>query len=649
MKKTDTNAPKYWQSLEERNGGLLVEQPSDEFAQPLEIDDMDPPTRRHFMGVMGASMAMASMSGCIRRPVEKIVSYREMPEDILPGAPNYYATGTHIGGEAIGLVVESNEGRPTKVEGNFEHPWSNGGTNAMHQASVIDLYDPLRVQAPHKGLKAVEAKVAYKGIKDHFASKLPTNGKGVYVLSGANPSPTFDTLMRRFRQRFPLAQWLTYEPVSHDNERNGLKAAFGKPRRAVVSYERARVVLSLDADFLGTGAGSVVNSSRWAKLRTLKDEKSQMSRLYSVEGVLSLTGANADHRLRLATSQIEAFAFQVAIELQKDNLVLPADLHAAAPEKAKGLSAEAKEFAKVVASDLTDATKPVGMATHGVVVAGRRQSALVHNLVAAINQFLVKTSGVVTYFADPGRPENDAGDAANIAKLKADLDAGKVDTLVVIGSNPVYSAPGNLGLKDSIRKAKTLMSLADYHDETAKGGTWTFPRAHYLEAWGDLVSPMGTLTIQQPLIAPLHEGTMSDIEFLARILGDEPTDGHTLVRQYWQRVWKDKSNFEKVWRKRLHEGKALKPVLYPMAGFETHRGAKGLLGKKAAAKAASKDNLEVVFLESHPFTMGVTRTTRFSKSVPTPSQRSAGITRFSSAQRPLQTWGLSHQASSVKR
>jgi molybdopterin-containing oxidoreductase family iron-sulfur binding subunit len=245
-----------------------------------------------------------------------------------------------------------------------------------------------------------------------------------------------------------------------------------------------------------------------------------------------------------------------------------------------------------------DSTKAVGMATHSAIVVGRRQSPLVHNLVAAINQFLLKTSGVVAYFADPGRPEDDAGDAANIALLKADLDAGKVDTLVVMGSNPVYSAPGHLDLKTSIRKAKTLMCLSDYHDETSKGCSWTFPRAHYMEAWGDLVAPMGTLTVQQPLIDPLHEGTMSELEFLARILGDEPTDGHTLVRRHWERVW-GTTGFEKRWRKRLHEGKALKPVLYPMAGFETHQGAKSLLAKKPTVKKASKTSLDVIFVESH--------------------------------------------------
>ena len=217
----------------------------DEFGQPLEVNEMDEPSRRHFMGIMGASMAMASMSGCIRRPMETIVSYREMPEDVLPGVPNHYATGTHIGGNAIGLVVESNDGRPTKVEGNFEHPASLGGTSGIHQASVLDLYDPLRVQSPFQGLKPVTGEAASKALTKYFQGEpLRTNGKGVFVLTGAMPSPTFEGLTKRFKQRFPLAKWMTYEPLSH-NERIGLQAAYGKPRRAVCNYARARAVLAL--------------------------------------------------------------------------------------------------------------------------------------------------------------------------------------------------------------------------------------------------------------------------------------------------------------------------------------------------------------------------------------------------------------------
>ncbi|MEE2786866.1 MAG: 4Fe-4S dicluster domain-containing protein [Myxococcota bacterium] len=569
-----------------------------EFDQPLDVSEMDEPNRRHFMGIMGASMAMASMSGCIRRPVETIVSYREMPEDVLPGIPNYYATGTHVGGQAIGLVVESNEGRPTKVEGNFEHPSSLGGTSGIHQASVLDLYDPLRVQSPFQGLKPVTGDAAHAALTAYFQDQpLKTNGKGVFVLAGAMPSPTFEGLTKRFKQRFPLAKWMTYEPISHDNERIGLQAAYGKPRRAVCNYARARAVLSLDCDFLGTGAGSVKNGSEWAELRGLDDEKGLMSRVYMVEGVMSVTGASADHRLRLAPSQIEAFAFQVALELTKDNLVLPKDLYEVAPAKAKGLSAEAKTFAKAVAADLVDTSKRVRMAEHGVVVVGRRLGPLVHNLAAAMNEFLVKSSGVVSYYDDPGRSSDDVSDAANLVALKAALDAGEVETLVLINTNPVYSAPGDLQFGESLRKAKNIISLADYKDETSKSASWLFPRAHYLEAWGDLVSSTGTMTIQQPLIEPLHQGTLSEIEFLARILGDEPTDGYTLVRKYWERVY-GAGGFEKRWRKWLHDGRAIRPILDPMASFTTHRGAGNLLKASQAPKAPTPESLELVFVTS---------------------------------------------------
>ena len=322
-----------------------------------------------------------------------------------------------------------------------------------------------------------------------------------------------------------------------------------------------------------------------------------MSRVYAVEGVLSTTGASADHRLRLAPSQIEAFAFQVALELTKDKLVLPKDLYDAAPTRAKGLSDEAKAFAKTVAADLVDTSKKVGMAEHGVVVVGRRQGPLVHNLAAAINEFLVKSSGVVSYFDDPGRASDDVSDSANLMALKAALDKGEVETLVLMNTNPVYSAPGSLNFGESLKKAKVIISLSDYKDETSKSATWLYPRAHYLEAWGDLVSSTGTMTIQQPLIEPLHQGTLSEIEFLARILGDEPTDGYTLVRKYWERVY-GASGFEKRWRKWLHDGRAIRPILDPMASFTTHRGAGGLLAASQPSKAPTPKSLELVFMAS---------------------------------------------------
>ena len=525
-----------------------------------------------------------------------------MPEDVLPGVPSYYATTTHLAGDAIGLIVESNDGRPTKIEGNFDHPDSLGGTNGMHQAMVLDLYDPARLRTPYKGKIPATWNATDSFVKGHFAKAVAGAGAGLHILSGANPSPTFDTLRRRFSEKLPKTGWYTYEAVSYDNQRAGLKAAYGKSRRAVYSLGRARCVLSLDADFLDTEQGNVHNAREWAQLRDLKDNKGNLSRLYVVEGIFSLTGTNADHRLRLATSQVEAFAFLVAKQLiQKYQLFIPADLVAAIKPRTASLkdNAKAQKFAAAVADDLMAKNLRVGMATDGLIIAGRRQSALVHNLVAAMNAGLSQNSGVVTYYDDPGRDPADAGDMANITALTKALNAGEVKTLVVIGSNPMYSAPGDVGFAAALAKAKAagtkLICLADTGDETTKLADWTIPRAHFLEAWGDTVGSTGTLAIQQPLIEPLH-GAWSDIELLARILGDEPTDGYTLVRNLWKRVY-GTTGFTKRWRQWLHDGKAIKPINYPQSGNPQHQGAGSLLASKVATGKASKDNLELVFVE----------------------------------------------------
>jgi MoCo/4Fe-4S cofactor protein with predicted Tat translocation signal len=599
---TTKNERKYWQSLTE-----LTESPEldvavqDEFPNGLDSEDIGGPNRRHFMGIMGASMAMASMSGCVRRPVENIMPYAKMPEDVLPGVPSYYATTTHIAGDAIGLVVESNDGRPTKIEGNFEHPDSMGGINGTHQAMVLDLYDPARLRTPSKGKVPATWTAAEKFMKSHFGQLVTAGGAGLHVLSGANPSPTFDTLRRRFNQRLPKSSWYTYEPISYDNQRAGLKAAFGKNRRAVYSFSRARCVLSLDSDFLGTEQGDVHNARNWASLRDLKSNLDKMSRLYMVEGIFSLTGTNADHRLRLRTSQIEAFAFLVAEELMKDGLILPEDLRAAIKPRTASLRSNKKalKFAAAVAKDLMARQMRVGMATDGLVVAGRRQSALVHNLAAAINYFLSKDSGVVSYFDDPARDPADAGDMANITALTAALNAGSVKSLVILDSNPIYSAPGDVGFAAALAKAKTagtqVICLADTGDETTKLADWVIPRAHFLEAWGDTVGSTGTLAIQQPVIEPLH-GAWSEIEVLARMLGDEPTDGYTLVRNMWKRVY-GATGFTTRWRQWLHDGKAIKPINYPQEGNPQHQGAGALLSTKVPSGKAAKDNLELVFVE----------------------------------------------------
>ena len=318
---TQNDGLKYWTSLAQQRaaqaGGPVEE--GDEFPSDLVMEEMDGPTRRHFLGIMGASMSMASMAGCIRRPVENIMPYARMPEDVLPGVPSHYATAVNIGADVAGLLVESNDGHPTKIEGNNSHTQNNGGTSAIHQAMVLDLYDPARLRAPRHNQVPADWDAVDKAIKAHFGAiaKKANGTEKLAFLSETIPSPTYLALAQRIRNRYPGAKWYTYECVSDDNARHGLKALFGRPVHAVHRPGRAYTVLALDSDFLATGPNAQGNTFSWVSQRepTTAGGAPQMSRLYAVEATFSLTGTCADNRLRLPSHQVEAFTFALAHEI----------------------------------------------------------------------------------------------------------------------------------------------------------------------------------------------------------------------------------------------------------------------------------------------------------------------------------------------
>jgi len=603
---TEKNEPKYWTSLDQLNG-VKNGASGDEFPTNLVVEDMDGPTRRHFIGIMGASMTMASMAGCIRRPTERIMPYARMPEDVLPGVPSKYASAVNIGADVYGLLVECNDGRPTKIDGNASHTQNKGGTSAIHQAMVMDLYDPARLRTPRNSQAPITWEAAEKAIAAHFADfagpQRKKNPKQLAFLSEQYPSPTYLAMQKRIQNRYPGAQWYTYEAVSDDNEQIGLQALFGKSVRVLNQPGRAHTVLALDSDFLGSGNNASGNAFSWMAQRepTTAGGDPKMSRLYSVEGVFSLTGTCADNRLRLPSHQIEAFAFAVADEIRKVGTVLPGEVTSVTAKRMAGLSDEAKFFAKVVAEDLTT-TSPIPNLASGLVVVGRRQPPVVHALAAIINHALAQPGMVTSYYDDFSRNAGDHGDMAGIKALTADLNAGKIDTLVVVGGNPTYTAPGNLNFGEAMKKAKHTICLADFPDETSKTATWAIPKTHFLEGWGDLVSADGTLTIQQPMIAPLH-GAWTPIEFLARILGDEPKPAkgdytYHLVRKYWQSQPRGQgAAFDRQWNQWLHDGRMNRSLKGPLMSTRLKtEGFRELVRGELKTHTLSPTNLEVVFV-----------------------------------------------------
>jgi MoCo/4Fe-4S cofactor protein with predicted Tat translocation signal len=523
----------YWRSLDE-----LAETP--EFKKFVESEFpssmpefMTAPTRRRFLQLMGASMALAGLTGC-RWPQEKITPYAARPKGRVPGTPERYATAMELGGVATGLLVTSYDGRPIKIEGNPTHPASLGATDAFAQASVLELYDPDRF----KGAMEVQGGRAFARkrsqvesfLSQHFGGLRGNGGKALCVLSEASSSLSMADMRARFAKAFPGATWYEYEPLSRDNERLATKQTFGRVLRPQLALNEADVIVSLDADPLGTHPASVRYTRDWAAGRDVGtdghrlDNGRPMSRMYAFESVFSITGSVADHRVGMPASRMREVLLAIAAELSRRGVTVPGPA-AGEPTADKAVQAAAQDL--------------VGAKGRSLLIVGERQPPEVHALAHLINGALGNVGKTVFYTdeTDAGRPTHvDA-----ITELSKRMAAGEVDTLLMIGGNPVYDAPVDVQFGDGLSKVKTSIHLSLYENETTRACTWRLPRTHYLESWGDGRSFDGTISIVQPLIAPLYgEGSsfdtaMSAIELIARVNGDGVDRGYDIVRRTMNR------------------------------------------------------------------------------------------------------------------
>jgi hypothetical protein len=522
----------YWRSIERLLDSPAVDPELREQLVRIEVRGDDSPefaagadtppselSRRTMLGLMGASFGLAGLAGC-RRPVEHIVPYGEAPEGLLPGIPESYATTMPFGTSAYGVVVESHEGRPTKVEGNELHPSSRGAASSWMQAAILELYDPDRGRGPLRRSGAENAapeEATWEDIQALWSqvSAAAPSGRGIAVLADGFASPTQARLVERFRERFPEARFAVWEPAGDGNVFAGLEQATGRAQRPLYHLEEAEVVVALDADLLLTESESLVNARGFAHGRRPSAD-GRMNRLYAVESALSVTGANADHRLRLPSSKVGAFATGLARRLG-----------AAAPDAPDGPDGELPEGARkkldAIAADLRRA------GSHALVVAGRRQPPEVHALAFRINESLGAVGTTVTLheLADTGW-----GRLPDLVELVGAMAAGQVTALVVLGGNPAYDAPGALRFADAVGKVEHVIHLAPRPDETSELAGWYLPQSHFLETWGDARAADGTASVVQPLIAPLFD-TRSAVEVLALLAGPGPVGGHELVRQTW--------------------------------------------------------------------------------------------------------------------
>ena len=549
-------------------------------------------SRREMMMLLGASMSLAGVAGC-RRPVEEIVPFVTAPEEIVPGIPRYYATTMPFRRSAYGLIVESHEGRPTKVEGNPSHPSTLGASSSLVQASVLGLYDPDRSQSvTSEGTRKTwsDFVTVWGQLSDAHASD---GGAGLAILSESFCSPTMARLASELRARFPQLKWSTYDAVSDENRLAGLRSATGRDLDLMLRLDRASVILCLDADPLLTDPEMIRHARGFAAGRSAGASGGAMNRLYAVEGVYSLTGAMADHRLRLESRQIAPFLAALAARLA------PPTAGAATlrepqgrPEPSRGASL-AGAGVPGVDSRWIDALAKDLLANRGkgLIVAGERQPAAVHAAVCALNTYLGNTGTTVTYYEtkDASLPS-----VSSLVSLVSAMNAGAVQTLVVLGGNPVFDAPADLNFASAMAKVPQSIALGHTVDETSVKAKWHIPRAHYLESWGDVRAVGGTLSVVQPLILPLFGGR-SPVEVLGLMVGGQDRSGHDLVRETWTPILGE-GEFDSKWNRVLHDGLLAGSELPEIVPELTGQPLAGLT--EASAGGASASGLEIVFLPS---------------------------------------------------
>jgi MoCo/4Fe-4S cofactor protein with predicted Tat translocation signal len=501
----------YWRSLE-----ALSDTPEfkdflhREFPQNAS-EWLDPVGRRGFLKLRSASLALAGVSACTRQPNEELVPYVRQPEELVPGKPLFYATAMPFAGSGVGLLVESHEGRPTKIEGNPDHPSSRGATDVYAQAAILGLYDPDRSTTITNLGEIRPFSAFFAALRAVLTTQQAKKGAGLRILTETVASPTLAAQLDEILMRLPEAKWVQWEPLGRHNAREGSRLAFGEYADTQYALDKADVILSLDADFMSTGSSGLRHARAFASRRRVESAQTR-NRLYAVESTPTVSSTRADHRLPLRASEIEGFARAVAAQV------------GVAGVAAGSLSEAATRWVAPLVADLQ------GARGRSVVIAGDGVPAAVHALAHAMNAALGNVGETVTYTPTvEARPSNQLAD---LRTLVADMNAGSVEFLLVLGGNPVFTAPSDLQFAAALQKVPQRAHLGLYEDETSELCQWHVPEAHFLEAWSDVRSDDGTATIVQPLIAPLYGGKSAHEVLVAFAEGGERS-GYDIVREHW--------------------------------------------------------------------------------------------------------------------
>jgi MoCo/4Fe-4S cofactor protein with predicted Tat translocation signal len=572
---------RFWQSLEEL---AETENYQDLLRHEFTHDIRKEPylvSRRSLLKLMAASAAFAGLTACTKLPTEKITPYAsQRPEDFVPGKPIYFATAMPHASGALGLLVESHMGRPTKVEGNPDHPASLGATDVFAQASVLTLYDPDRAEVVIHNGRIGDWSTFLDQMEALRLSLALNQGAGFRILTETVTSPTLADQVRTLLGQFPRAKWHQYEPCGRDNVRVGSQMAFGEFVNTYYRFDRADVVLALDADFFCSPPAGVRYARDFVDRRRVTGPDNSMNRLYAVESTATITGAMADHRLPLRSSEVEAFARAAA-----EGLGVKVD--------SSGSALPSTWPADWVPAFVRDLQRHPGSS---IVLTGDQQPPIVHAIAHAMNQALGNVGNTVIY-TDPVEA-SPVDQLQSLRELVEDIQAGAVDTLVIVGGNPAYNAPSDLHFARNLLKVSRRIHISLYEDETAELCHWHIPEAHFLESWSDARAHDGTASVIQPLISPLYDGR-SPHELLAVLSGHPGRTAHEIVRDYWkgQNLAKD---FEAAWQVWLERGTIPNTALaqkrvHLISGFAVHVSPASAAGETNPPARTADGELEIVF------------------------------------------------------
>ena len=519
----------YWKSLKD----ISSEDDYNRFLKQSEHNVDNGLSRRNFLSLIAASVALAGLEGC-KKPVQKIIPYVEAEIGTIPGIPKYYASTLPFKNNALGVVIENHDERPVKVEGNEKHPTSLGKSNSFAQASTLEMYDPDRA----RGVKFKGKKVDWNEYLNFAKSINDGNGKGLAVLMQESSSPTIKSIQEDFKKNLPNADWVVYESVNNENLYDGIELAFSKRLQPLYRLEKAQIIVSLGSDFLGVDDNNIYHTRKFAQNRNIVDENSTMNRLYVAESSISSTGSSADHRLNVPQHEMENLLAELAYELKQLGLRI----------EAKKVKSSNNLWVKAAAKDLFDGRG------ESIIIGGSSLSKEFHQLIALINYNL---KAPVDYY-----PLNmsQVSSVKNFDSLCKDMKDGKINNLIILGANPVYDSPVDFDFEESLKKVKNSVHLTNIIDETSKLCSWNIAMNHYFECWGDAMTYDGHVSIVQPQIMPLFD-SKSIIQVLSPIVHSKEQSAYDTVKNVWKSNIIKSGNFEREWDKVLHDGLYKKPIL----------------------------------------------------------------------------------------